>query len=762
MTASSTLILQLALPSPLRRCFDYLLPEGMTEAEVQVGQRYRVPFGSRQLVGLLVGTTTHSEFMDKLKPAIQCLDVDPILPEHLLELATWSTGYYQHPIGDGVTSFLPTLLRKGEPAGFKQQTLWISADFLNLRDEQQGSSQIDGTTKVSAKERPPIKLTPKQQALLEFVATHPAGLSSELIRLQGYSKSVLEALVKKGLVATISADVNSADVKPAHDDHRQLLKEPELRLNAEQQHAFDELSLSLDGFCCSLLQGVTGSGKTEVYLQLIGKALSRGKQALVLVPEIGLTPQTVGRFQQRFNVPVAVMHSGMSDRERLDAWLMAQSGDARILIGTRSAVLTPMKSLGVIIIDEEHDGSYKQQEGFRYSARDLSVMRAQKEAIPIVLGSATPSMETYLNAKQGRYHWIRLSQRAGSAAMPEFELLDIRHQELRDGLSEPLINKMRERLDRDEQVMVFLNRRGFAPTLMCHDCGWVADCQQCDARYTLHRFPAHLHCHHCDHQMPIPRNCPSCLSTSLQPIGAGTERTEAALQELFTDIPVIRVDRDSTRRKQAMAKILEQIHQPGPGILLGTQMLAKGHHFPRVTLVAILDADAGLFSADFRGMEKTAQLILQVAGRAGRADKAGSVVMQTHCADHPRLSALIEQNYDEFAATELAERQQALLPPYIHYGLVRAEAVAAGRAETFLQMVSLIACQFDLSDVELIGPFPAPMEKRAGRYRAQLLMQSHNRKALHRVCTLLGLQLEQNKQAKKVRWSIDIDPWDMF
>ena len=398
----------------------------------------------------------------------------------------------------------------------------------------------------------------------------------------------------------------------------------------------------------------------------------------MLVPEIGLTPQTVGRFRQRFRVPVSVMHSGLSDRERLDAWLAAGRGHAGILIGTRSAVLTPMQRLGIIIIDEEHDGSFKQQEGFRYSARDLAVMRARTESVPIVLGSATPSLESFHNADAGRYQRLIMAQRAGGASAPGFELLDIRQAELEDGLSLPLLEQIDRHLGRQEQVLVFINRRGFAPTLMCHDCGWQADCPQCDAHMTLHRRPAHLHCHHCDYQAPLLRCCPQCRSANLNPLGAGTERTEEALARRFPSTPVIRVDRDSTRRKDAMQRIVHQVEESGPCILVGTQMLAKGHHFPKVTLVAILDADAGLFSADFRGMEKMAQLMLQVAGRSGRAERPGRVLMQTLHGDHPRLRCLIEQGYSAFARQELEDRRSAGLPPFCYYAPVTGRSRRSG------------------------------------------------------------------------------------
>ncbi len=729
--------LRVALPSPLRRLFDYLPPESGPElGALQPGLRLLVPFGNRKLVGVLVERVDSTDVPEgKLKPVLECLDDTPLLPPQLLQLALWSAHYYLHPPGDVLATFLPVLLRQGEPAEFRSEHCWVVSDG------------VDPETVRSAK---------RQYQLLQLLLQHPQGLADEALRSLDFSSGLVRALRERELI-------HKVERAPEHDRFPtdSVLHESPLTLNGEQRQALDAIVEELDGYQCALLQGVTGSGKTEVYLQAIEAVLKTGKQALVLVPEIGLTPQTVSRFKQRFRVPVVALHSGLNDRERLDGWLKASRGIAGIVIGTRSAVLTPLANPGIIVIDEEHDNSFKQHEGFRYSARDLAVMRARREAIPILLGSATPSLESLHNALSGRYRWLKLEQRAGGAQDPEFELLDICQQPLDDGLSEPLIERMRQHLQRGEQVLVFLNRRGFSPSLMCHDCGWIADCPQCDAHFTLHRQPARLHCHHCDFQAPVALRCGHCQSASLNPVGAGTERTEATLQRLFDGVPVLRVDRDSTQRKSAMQKILDQVHLGDPCILVGTQMLAKGHHFPRVTLVAILDADGGLFSADFRGMEKTAQLILQVAGRAGRAEHPGHALMQTHNGDHPRLQSLVEQGYTDFARQELLERRHAKLPPFCHLAMLRAEAVAGGRAEAFLQLVREIAEQHDWPQVSWLGPIPSPMERRAGRYRAQLLFESTDRKALHHLLQWLTQVLETLPQARKVRWSLDIDPLDM-
>lgn len=733
-------IIQVALPSPLRRLFDYRAPAGASEM-LEVGLRVRVPFGNRQLVGMIAGITDQSDVpAGKLKQASELLDHTPLLPESLWQLCRWTASYYQHGLGDTLSSALPVLLRQGEPAIARQEMLW----------------QL---TPGAYPEHPGISRAPKQKEAVQTLARHPHGLSHTLISQWGMTRDVLEALERKGLVQRISQS-------PHHiDEARPLLREPALAPNAEQQSALDSITAA-DGFRCWLLEGVTGSGKTEVYLQAIAHCLERQRQALVLIPEIGLTPQTMERFRRRFNVPVVILHSGLNDRERLDAWLAARSGEAAIVIGTRSAIFTPLARPGLIIVDEEHDLSYKQQDGLRYNARDLAVYRAHLERTGIILGSATPSFESLYNVQRNRYHLLRLTQRAGNAQPPSCQALDIRSRPLEGGISRPLLTLMGEHLQRGNQVLVFINRRGFAPTLMCHDCGWMAECRRCDARMTLHQSPPQLNCHHCGSQRPVERCCPKCQSPELRPIGAGTERTEEQLIASFPDFPVLRIDRDTMGRKQAMQDMLKRIHSGEPCLLVGTQMLAKGHHFPDVTLVAILDADGGLFSADFRGPERMAQQVIQVAGRAGRADKPGQVIIQTHMAEHPLMLDLIEHDYSRFAARELAARQSAGLPPYSFMALLRAEANALTQTNEFLDSACELAEQLitthRISGVELLGPVPSPMERRAGRYRAQLLVLGEQRSSLHQLLHLLLFSLEQQPQARRVRWSIDVDPMDMF
>jgi len=735
-------ILRLALPSPLRRLFDYLPPNGVSGSDLQPGMRLRVPFGKREIIGILVELSDHSDVpADKLKPAIALIDAQSPVPPAFFKLCLWTAQYYQHSLGDTFSWALPTLLRQGEPAEARQERFWQVTE---------GASQDD----------PRLARAPRQRDALKIIAQHPHGVAHRLLSQLQLNKDSLELLREKGLV-TVEARRHAAIER-----HGNWLAQPELPLNPEQRAATEAIRSGFDTFNAFLLAGVTGSGKTEVYLQLIRETLEAGKQALVLIPEINLGPQTLARFERRFNARIALLHSAVNDRERLDAWLAARDGEADIIIGTRSALFTPMKNPGLIIIDEEHDASYKQQEGLRYHARDLALVRARQENIPIVLGSATPSLESLQNAHAGRYGLLRLNQRAGGAQQPRFLRLDIKSRPLDSGISGPMQQAIGQTLAAGQQVLVFLNRRGFAPTLLCHDCGWLSECPRCDARMTVHQRSRELRCHHCGHVERQPSNCPKCAQVDLRPVGAGTERAEDRLATLFPDVPVLRVDRESTSRKDAMQNLFNTINKGEPCILIGTQMLAKGHHFPRVTLVSILDADGGLFSADFRASERMAQLIVQVAGRAGRAEEPGKVIIQTHLADHPLLVQLTEQGYFAFAEQALSERRAAGLPPFCHLALLRAEAHKPGQAEGFLDEACTEAehllSELTLTGIELLGPVPAPMERRAGRYRAQLLVQANARAPLHKLLNYWLTALEKMPSGRAVRWSLDVDPIDLF
>ncbi len=735
-----TRLLEIALPVPLRRNFDYLPPVDWPSTMVdslQAGTLVRAPFGRQELVGVLVAIKSVSAHqLDKLRPAYGIIEQQPVLDPELLALCQWAADYYQAPLGEALQAALPVLLRQGEPARMRgEQAFMLTTE---------GKGLPEGA----------LKRSPRQATLVAELQKQPYLLRDALERLK-IPRSIARALIAKGLVKM------EVIYPVANEPSCGLLNERPLTLTDEQEQALAQIDLA--GFKTYLLDGATGSGKTEIYLQAIEHCLNQGKQALVLVPEIGLTPQTIERFQRRFAVPVAALHSGLNDRERLDAWLQARAGIARIVIGTRSALFTPFQSLGIIIIDEEHDGSFKQQDGFRYSARDLAAVRAHRLNIPLILGSATPSLETLHNALQGRYQHLQLKARAGSAEPPQIQLLDIRGEILHEGFAQASIDAIGETLAQGNQVLVFLNRRGYAPTLECHDCGWLANCHFCDARMTVHQTPRHLHCHHCDHQRALPRRCPQCNSSHLQPIGQGTERSEQVLQELFPQQNIIRVDRDSTRTKNAMQKLLEDVHKGAPCILVGTQMLAKGHHFADVTLVVIIDADAGLFSTDFRGPERMGQLLLQVAGRAGRAEKPGRVILQSNHTDHPLMQTLVTRGYHALAELILHERQLTALPPYRHLALIRAESKIPQKATDFLAYARQQAEAFAPASPALgyLGPLPALMEKRGDRFRYQLQISSSQRKPLQQLLTELALQLEASSLAKAVRWSIDVDPQEM-
>ncbi|MBV1930200.1 MAG: primosomal protein N' [Porticoccaceae bacterium] len=728
------MIYQVAIASPLRRLFDYL-PPGNEEVDLVPGMRVEVPFGRRKVVGIVVAQQSDSAFpVDKLKAIDRILDSEPVFSKNLLSLLLWAANYYHAPLGEALATALPTALRRGKP--LPSEKWWrLSHHGKGLPEDA-------------------LKRAPRQAQLLKLL--QQGERSHRQVLDAGISTANLRVLSEKGLIESYQQTAKAVVI-----DTTNLLREEPLTLLPSQAKILD--ALDLNSYHAYLLEGETGSGKTEVYLQAIAHILNEGRQALVLIPEISLTPQTLQRFKSRFNCPIAVIHSGLSDGERLSAWSSAANGSAGIVIGTRSAVFTPLLKPGIIIIDEEHDGSFKQQDGFRYSARDVAVMRANREQIPIMLGTATPSLESLYNCQQGRYQHLHLTGRPGGASQPEWQLVDIRKLNLNTGFSQTTIVAMEQALARGHQVLVFLNRRGFAPTMMCHDCGWIANCKHCDARLTFHQSNPHLRCHHCDYRQAVPPTCSQCHSEQLQYLGQGTERGEATLEALFPDIPVLRVDRDTTRRKQAMSKVIAEINSGKPCVLVGTQILAKGHHFPNVTLVVVLDADSGLFSPDFRATERLGQLVTQVAGRAGRGETPGRVMIQSHHSEHPLLALLAEDQYPKFAEQLLAERRLSGMPPYTNVALVRAEATSGHEANALLEEARKY-CQGIVASrpsLRYLGPYSAPLERRNKRFRYQLLIIAEERKLLHHVLGQLSLWLETNKTARKVRWSLDIDPQDM-
>ena len=731
-------ILRIAVPVHLWETFDYLPPADVDPAALCPGLRVEAPFGRRNLQGMVMEVVRDSDIDPaRLRPVHAVLDREPLLREVDMQLLRWASRYYHHPIGEVVATALAAPLRRGESSQLGlEKRLFVAASH----------------PAENPAVRPP-KPTSRQKALLQLLADSPEGLTPPGLAVRGFDTRTCNSLVGKRL----------AEWREISNDSLAMRKFAQpLRLNPQQEEAVAAVRAALGGFAAFLLEGITGSGKTEVYLHLVAEVVARGQQALVLVPEISLTPQLEARFRARLTAPMVVFHSGLSDEARQRAWLAMQRGEASILLGTRSAVFTPMRHPGLILLDEEHDGSFKQQERFRFSARDVAVMRASLEKVPILLGSATPSLESLYNAEQGRYRHLRLTMRAGGAAEPGFRLVDIRGLHLREGISPVLAGRIAETLERGEQALLFVNRRGFAPTLICHACGWVAQCRHCDANLVIHYGDNQLRCHHCGYLQVLPQACSQCGKTDLRPLGLGTERVESALAEMFPDKRIARLDRDSTRRKGQLEQVLENVREGRVDLLIGTQMLAKGHHFPGVTLVGIVNVDAGLFSTDFRAGEHTAQLIMQVAGRAGREERPGLVLLQTRHPEHPQLQRLVGAGYAACARELAQDRREAGLPPYAYQALWRAEARVPDPPSEFLGRIAVETQRIGAGQVLALGPVPAPLTRRAGQMRFQLLLQAPRRKTLHRLLDGLLQNIAQWPESGKLRWSLDVDPMDLY
>ncbi|MGZ4959455.1 MAG: primosomal protein N' [Methylomonas sp.] len=729
---SRILFFQVAIAVPLDRLFDYLAPEGCHPETVKPGVRVLVPFGKGRKVGVLLAVRNSSDVdAARLKQVEQILDAEPLLSAHDMRLLQWASHYYHHPLGEVLATAFPVALRQGKPAVLQHELRFALTPLGQETLPEQ------------------LKRAPKQQALLALFQAHVGAMSGA--ELSPY-KTALKALLEKGLLAEQQTQAIA---------HKITLGTP-LPANKEQLAAIEAIIAGLGHFQVSLLEGVTGSGKTEVYMQAIAAVLSQGLQVLVLLPEITLTPQLEQRFRQRFAVPIVTFHSKLTDTQRLNAWLSMQQGRASIMLGTRSALFTPLKTPGLIILDEEHDASFKQQEGFRFSARDVAIARGKMLCVPVVLGSATPSLESLFNVDRGRFGLLHLPSRAGNAIAPTFQLLDIRNKKMQAGLSEQLIAAMKATLEQDQQVLLFLNRRGYAPVQICHGCGWVSRCRRCDANLVIHAAERLLRCHHCGSEQPLTRQCPACKCGELQALGMGTERIEEALAALFPNHRMVRLDKDTTQRKGSLENYLEQINRGEADIILGTQMLAKGHHFPNVTLVAILDIDSGLFSIDYRSGEKLAQMIVQVAGRAGRAEKPGSVLLQTRQPQHPLLVTLLGSGYRAFAQAALQERRQAQLPPYSHQALFRVHAANVQAPRQFLQALCELIAQVNSGKTLVLGPVAAPMARKAGQFRFQLLLQSPRRQDLHRLLDAILPAIAKLRETRSVHWTLDVDPLDLY
>jgi primosomal protein N' (replication factor Y) len=731
--------LSVAIPSPLRRQFDYLPINTPQPHSLLPGMRLAVSFGGQKsLVGILISAEERIS-AHKLKAISHQLDVDtPALTKEILRLCQWCASYYHYPLGEVCHLALPTLMRKAKPLPEREQPF---AWTLTEQGHQYNESDFGRAKKQLA----------AWQTLKQLGPLHP-----EALKTQKITRATLQILTDKG-IAEKSTKIKTTPTRP-----NSQATEHALALNAEQTAALD--AILFDKFTCYLLDGITGSGKTEVYLQAIQHVLDKGQQALVLVPEIGLTPQTVTRFQQRFNVPVATLHSGISDKQRLFTWQDAKTGRTPIVIGTRSSIFTPLPNIGLIIVDEEHDLSYKQQDGVRYSARDTAIVRAQQNNIPIILGSATPSLETLHNAISGRFVHLHLTMRATASTLPDIQCIPSSD----DALSPVIIAEIQRALDKQQQALVFINRRGFAPTLLCQDCHWISECPQCDSRMTLHKLPrSHsnrptsvLHCHHCDNKTAVPQRCPKCHGGRLQALGQGTQRSEEELIKHFPNTPILRIDRDSMSPKGELNAALTIINSQQPCILVGTQMLAKGHHFANVSLAVILGIDSGFFSSDFRGSERMGQLLTQVSGRAGRESHEGKVLLQTEFGDHPLLRQLIDHGYSALSHQLMSERQLCDTPPYSYLAFIRCHAHQASIAMQFLQQAkqhceSIYAVS---PSIQYLGPLPCNIEKRNNRYYYYLQIKTTQRKTLHGLLHRLCAILERERVPKGLHWLVDVDP----
>jgi primosomal protein N' (replication factor Y) len=703
------------------------------------GQRVIVPFRRREMVGVVMECVETTDVpLDRIKPVTQVLHDSAPLSANLVELLRFCSDYYHYPIGPTVLSALPTRLRSDKPVTSKpalHYRLTVSGAALDLA--------IFPKRKVVARR------------ILERLAEQPCNLA-QLKLLSATVGAQLKMLMAEEWIEQCDASTLSTASVEGEKISAHTFANAHL-LTSEQQQAVDAVTQSA-GFRCFLLHGITGSGKTEVYVHLMDYVLQRGGQVLLLVPEINLTPQLEGYFHSRFpDASLVSLHSGLSENERLNNWQQAQAGAAQIVLGTRLSVFTEMPALSLIIVDEEHDSSFKQQDGLRYSARDVAIFRASQSGVPIVLGSATPSLESYHNAQHGRYRLLRLTGRAQTdARLPKVDCININQTVMTDGISEKLLREVGLRIERGEQSLLFINRRGYAPVLMCTECGWLSDCKHCAGKMVLHLKDKRLRCHHCGYQLRVPTACPGCGHAELLPVGSGTQRVEGVLQARFPDARILRVDRDSTRNKRDWQRMREQIHANEVDVLVGTQMLAKGHDFPSLTLVGVLNPDSALYSSDFRASEKLFAQLMQVSGRAGRADKPGEVLIQTAFPDHPLFRCLQKHDFEGWAAMLLAERQMAGFPPFVFQVMLRAEGLNESEVYNYLNQGRKAAIELK-HPVEILGVVPASLARRANHIRAQLLIQAASRKVLQQFLRAWQPSLDE-LPAHKLHCSLDIDP----
>ena len=721
-------IAHVALPVPLPQLFDYLAPDLDDE---DIGRLVRVPFGRGERIGLVLALD-HSASVTtaRLKPVHQCLRDQPALPADWLALVAFTADYYQAPIGEVVAMALPPRMRRdGAGQDRRSDDAWLALTMAGR------AAHADGGR------------SGRPRRLLDQLAALDQPLRRSTIRALPDGIAV-GTLVQRGWLSPVLRDpLDELGERPP--------------LTPDQATTLDTLLPALDArhFQPVLLHGVTGSGKTEVYLRLAEAVLRDGDQVLLLVPEIALTPQLEARVSERFPCARLVsLHSGLGEAERTRGHAEARSGAAQLVLGTRLAIFTPMPRLRLIIVDEEHDASYKQQDGVRYSARDLAVWRARQREVLLVLGSATPSLESWRQARDGRYRLIRMSTRARAARMPLVTLIDLRRAAVTDGISEPLADAVEARLMRGEQSLIYLNRRGYAPVLRCIACDWLSHCPNCSAHLVLHLEERRLRCHHCGHHETVPKGCPQCGNLDIVPQGRGTQRVEATLIQRFPEARVLRLDRDAARSRAQWLDLLAQVASGEADILVGTQLMAKGHDFARLTLVGVIGADASVHAADFRAPERLFQQLMQVGGRAGRGTLPGEVLIQTEYPFHPLFDCLVAHDYDRFAAQSLAERHSAGFPPFGAMVMLRADAPSAADAMAFLNHARHLARPFTADGVMLHEPVPMRLARLAGRERAQLLAESASRPVLHHFLRPWVAALHATRTPSALRWHIDVDP----
>ncbi|MDO9600146.1 MAG: primosomal protein N' [Azoarcus sp.] len=722
-------IVRVALPLPIPQLFDYLAEDAI---QSDVGRCVRVPFGRGEKSGLIISLPAEADIdSGRLKSVIHIQREVPPLPSDWLELVSFVARYYHAPLGEVVALALPPGLRRADG---------VSADEVDplLVVSEAGVAALAELRRDS-----------RALALLREMASLGKSMRRSVARALEPGSAVGEALKRGWLELAVD-----------HGNRHLAVNRP--ALTDEQAGVIDTVTQAGTGFKAWLLHGVTGSGKTEVYLRLAEQVLAAGQQVLMLVPEIALTPQLENRVAQRFPAAnVVSLHSGLAEGARSRGFVQALSGHADIVLGTRLSVFAPLPRLGIILVDEEHDASYKQQEGVRYSARDVAVWRARQRGLPVVLGSATPSLETWQHARNERYGLLRLTHRAVATTLPRVRGVDTRRMKLDEGLSPALQAAITERLSRGEQSLVFLNRRGYAPVLSCPACGWVSHCPHCSANLVVHLADRRLRCHHCGCDGPIPHACPSCGNQDIQPFGRGTQRVEARLVELFPEARVLRVDRDAARTRAQWERLLDTIAAGEADILVGTQMMAKGHDFPKLTLVGVIGADSSLHAADFRAPERLFQQLMQVGGRAGRGTLPGEVLIQTEYPAHPLYQHLGRHDFDAFARMALDDRRSASFPPFTHQAMLRADAPELKDAVEFLQHARRLAGSCAPATLRLFDPVPMRMTRLARRERAQLLIEADGRAELQGFLGSWMQMLYAQRTPRELRWQLDVDPLDV-